>query len=404
MVATQSVAQATMEEWGAFFTLLRIYLLFGIPSLGLQTVFAQQTAAAVTMDQRAILAATARAMWRGVLMFWLGLAAVALVGQRYWLELLGINNPAALWATLALGLASLWAPVFKGIVQGQQRFPALGWSLILDGCGRFVSVTLIVGWLGGQAAGAMTGALFGQVMALAVVWWAARDVWRMAGSGFAWGPWVRRVAPLAVGTGVIGFISTIDVVYVRVLLPSEQSDVYNRGAMIGLALMTVAMPLVQVMFPKVARSAALTRPSQAMSLALAATAGVGVLAAFACTLFPELPLRIVFIGNPEAWKAAPLVPWFAWVLLPLILAMVLINNLLAQERFRIVPWMLVVTVGYLGALAWWKPRLAGMEMFEAFRTVLSTLGVCNAALLTLAVVFTFREHVPVPAAAEAPSV
>ena len=399
MLATQMVAQRAMDEWGTFFTLLRVYLLFGIPSMGLQSIFARQAAAAVTAAQQAQLVATARAVLRVTFVFWAVLLAVALVGQPYWLRLLDIRNPAALWITLVLGLAALWVPIFKGVVQGQQHFPGLGWSLILDGFGRFVAVTAIVVWWGGQAAGGMTGALLGQVLSLAVVVWVARDLFRKPGTALVWGPWLRRAAPLAVGAGLIGLMSTVDVVYVRAIFPRAASDLYNRGAMIGLALMTVAMPLVQVMFPKVARSAALTRPSQAMYLALAATGAVGASAALLCTWLPELPLRLIFIGNPAAWEAAPLVPWFAWVLLPLMLAMVLINNLLAQERFRIVPWMLAVTAVYLGALAFWRTRLPGWETFDAFRALLLTLGICNLALLFLAVRFTARERVAVGAAA-----
>jgi O-antigen/teichoic acid export membrane protein len=190
-------------------------------------------------------------------------------------------------------------------------------------------------------------------------------------------------------------MSTVDVVYVRAVFGPEQSEAYNRGAMVGLALMTVAIPLVQVMFPKVARSAALTRPSRAMTLALVSTAGVGSVAAVICTLFPELPLRVIFIGNPSAWEAAPLVPWFAWALLPLILAMVLINNLLARGRFGVVAWMGLVMVLYLGWLALWRTQLSALEGFTGLYRVLGTLGVCNLALLILAIGFTVRERVPV---------
>ncbi len=44
MLATQMVAQRAMDEWewGTFFTLLRVYLLLGIPSMGLQSIFARQ--------------------------------------------------------------------------------------------------------------------------------------------------------------------------------------------------------------------------------------------------------------------------------------------------------------------------------------------------------------------------
>jgi len=395
MLATQMVAQRAMDEWGAFFALLRVYLLLGVPSLGLQTLFARQAAAAVTASQQAELVAVVRAVLRVTFCFWVGVVAVGLVGQDYWLQLLGIRNPAALWVTLVLGLAALWLPIFKGVVQGQQHFPGLGWSLILDGFGRFMAVTVIVVWWGGQAAGGMTGALVGQVSSLAVVLWVLRSLFRRPSAKFAWRPWLRGAAPLALGSGLIGLLSTVDVVYVRAIFPEAVSNLYNRGAMIGLALMTVSLPLVQVMFPKVARSTALTRPSQAMYLALAATAGVGALAALLCTAFPALPLRLIFIGTPAALEAAPLVPWFAWVLLPLMLAMVLINNLLAQERFQIVPWMLGVIALYFGALAFWKTRLPYWETFAAFRALLSTLGLANLALLLLAVRFTARERVAV---------
>ncbi|MFN2164680.1 MAG: hypothetical protein ACK2U9_00285 [Anaerolineae bacterium] len=55
MTATQIVASRWMEpaEYGLWFALLRIYLLMSIPSAGLQIIFAQQTAAAVTPQQLA---------------------------------------------------------------------------------------------------------------------------------------------------------------------------------------------------------------------------------------------------------------------------------------------------------------------------------------------------------------
>src|SRR5262249_48649714 len=68
--------------------------------------------------------------------------------------------------------------------------------------------------------------------------------------------------------------------------------------------------------------------------------------ALACTLFPQLPVRIIYVRNPDYWRSAPLVPWIAWAVLPLILANVLLNNLLARGRFRVVPWSLGVAVGY----------------------------------------------------------
>ena len=41
-----------------------------------------------------------------------------------------------------------------------------------------------------------------------------------------------------------------------------------------------------------------------------------------------------------------MVPWFAWCLVPLSLANVLINNVLARERYAAVPWLVAVAIGY----------------------------------------------------------
>lgn len=392
MTATQVVAARWMEpgEYALWFALLRVYLLLGIPSIGLQTVFAHQAAAALNPTQQEVLRATVRAVAQATFLLWLSVAALSLIGEGWLLRTLKIANPLALWITLAIGLFSLWTPVLRGLAQGHQRFAALGWSLILDGLGRFAAVLCIV-LAGGQAAGGMAGALVGQLLALALCLWVVWNDLSRRGSGFVWGPWLRRVGPITAGTGTVLFLSTADVVYVQSLFPLAESQRYVPAAMIGLALMTFGAPIAAVMFPKVARSAAQMRHSLAMPLALGATLAGGAVGALACTAFPELPLRIIFFSKPLFWAAAPLVPWFAWVLLPLIVANVLINNLLAAGKFRVVPWVLAVGVLYLTLLIAGRRWLPSLEPFTAFRTLLGTLGVCNLLLLACALVFTLRE-------------
>jgi O-antigen/teichoic acid export membrane protein len=392
MTATQMVAARWMEpgEYAVWFALLRVYLLLGIPSIGLQTVFAHQAAASLDPASQERLHATVRAVLRVTFLLWLAVAVATFLAHGWLLRTLKIANPAALWITLAIGLVSLWAPVIRGLVQGHQRFAVLGWALILDGVGRFTAVLLIV-LAGGQAAGGMAGALLGQVLAVVLC---LRVVWSDLsgpGAGFDWGPWLRQVGPITAATGTVLFLSTADVVYVQSLFPLEQSQRYVPAAMIGLALTTFGVPIAAVMFPKVARSTALARGSKAMPLALAATLGGGALAALACTAFPEVPLRLIFFGKPLYWQAAPLVPWFAWVLLPLIVANVLINNLLAAGRFRVVPWVLAAGLLYLGLLFGGRHWLPTLEPFTAFRVLLGTLGACNLLLLTFATIFTLRE-------------
>jgi hypothetical protein len=122
-------------------------------------------------------------------------------------------------------------------------------------------------------------------------------------------------------------------------------------------MITFTTPLAAVMFPKVVQSAARTAGTDAVRHALIATALLGGAAAVACTLFPALPVRIIYFRNPLYWRSAELIPWFAWCLLPLILANVLISNLLARRKFRVVPWLVVVAAGYGLALSQLQDRL-----------------------------------------------
>lgn len=344
------------SEYAVFFTLLRVFLLMSIPAAGLQVVFAEQSAAASSPTEEQKLSATIRAVLRATFYLWLIMATIVFLCRRDILATLKISNPAALWATLLLGLVSLWAPVVKGILQGRQNFAGLGWVMILDGLGRFSAIVLIVHW-GGQAAGGMTGALIGQMISLALGVWLVWSLLTGPGAGFDWRPWLTKVAPLSLGVGVILFMYSSDVVYVQTMFSKDESPFYTPAAMIGLALVTFTTPLAAVMFPKVVQSAARSEKSDALRHALTATALLGVIAAVACTLLPELPLRIIYFRNAIYWKSAPLVPWIAWALLPLIVANVLINNLLARARFRIVPWILFVAAIYGGALFTLKDRL-----------------------------------------------
>lgn len=393
MTATQVIANRWMsrEEYSIWFALLRIFLLMSIPSAGLQIVFAQQTAAAVSDEQHRLLARTIRATLRATFFIWLGMAALAAAGWNHWIALLKIQNPAALGVTVAIGLASLWSPILKGVLQGLQNFLGLGWVLILDGAGRFGAIAVIL-WMGGQAAGGMSGALVGQGVSVLLGAWLLRRVLWAPGEPMEWRPWLRRVVPLTLGIGVVQFMSNADVVFVQGVFATDRASLYMPAAMIGLALVTFTGPLTAVMFPKVVRSVALTQDTRALRQALGATALLGAAAALACTVAPILPLRIIYFSKPEYWQAAPLVPWFAWCLLPLILANVLISNLLARERFAIVPWLLVVAVGYGAALAAWKPHLLAAEPLAALRTVIQTLGTFSLGLLAAAVLFTWRDR------------
>jgi len=384
------VSKMDPAEYGVFATLLKVFLLLGVPATGLQAVFALQTATAKEPATQAVLAATIRAALRGTFGLWLVVLGAGLLLSDPICRTLQIRNPAALWATLALGLTSLWLPILRGVLQGREDFAGMGWTLIVDGIGRFSAILVLVILLHGQAASAMAASCFSQAVAVGLAWHATRAVRAVGGGQFAWRPWLARVLPLTLGMGAVVFISTADAVFVQSQFPRKITALYQAGVIVGFGLSQFTLPLASVMFPKIAGGSGVG-PDAALRHTLLGTAALGGAVAAVCSLVPTLPLRIVYFRNPDYFlQAAPLVPWFAWSILFLVMANVLVQNLLARERFAIVPWLVLIAAGFAGGLWWVQPKLGGMEPMAAFRLVVQVLGTACVALLGTAVWFTFR--------------
>jgi O-antigen/teichoic acid export membrane protein len=377
------------DEYGVFTTLLQVLNQMAIPAVGLQTVFVQQAALTETEQHRCELAGAVRSVLKGAFLVWLGAALVVWLFQSDLLANYKIRNPAALWYLVGLGLISLWLPVMAGILQGRQNFLWLGLVPIISAGTRLVLVAVIVWAFGGQAAGAMAGVLLSMTLALSVGMWQTWPLWRGKPARFYWEPWLRRVIPLTLGMGTGTFMFTVDMLAVQRFLP--ESGLYAAAAMIGRALVFLVAPLTWVMFPKIVRAAARSERTDVLAQALGATALLAAAAAVGCTLFPELPLRIV--QGPRYLAAAPLVRWFAWCIIPLMISTVLLNNLMARERYAAVPWLVGVSVLYVWAL--WQPW-----GHASHYRVIQTLGVF--ALLYLGVCLYFSLVKKKPAAEPAP--
>lgn len=378
-------------EYGVFQTLLQVFNQMQIPALGLQTIFAQQAVATATEPERRQLTAAVRAVALGTFALWLVMAAGAAWLRDDLIRLWKISNPASVWVTVLLALGSMWLPIMMGVLQGRQNFLWLGWVAILNGVGRFVAVAIIVLLLGGFAAGAITGALLGVVVAMFFAVWHTRDVWFGQAAAFEWRAWLARVVPLTLGLGASQFMVSADMIVVQSIFDKDTTGFYGAAGMIGRALVVFTAPMMSVMFPKVAASAASGEKSSVLAQALGATALLGGCAALGCTLLPELPLQL--IAPKRFLVIAPLVPWFAWCMLPLTLANVLISGLLARRRYEAVPWLVLVAAGYGLTLLLLSPhfvatsRAAGNT--QAFQLVVQTLGAFGLLLLAVAAWFTW---------------
>lgn len=375
-------------QYGVFVAMLTALSQLAIPALGLQSVFAQQAVAGHDARKRAELIGTVRGVLKVLIGFWLVVVVLAVIFKSQLLAAYKIPNAVTLWLTLAVALTSIVLPVFGGLVQGRQDFLWFGWGTIMNGVGRFAAVALLVWLLHMQAAGALAGVLIGAMVATFILAAKSRELWVGESAPFAWKSWLRRVVPLTLGLGAFTYIFTQDMLTVQQYFDTKTQE-YGAGRLVGQALVFLTAPLAQVLFPKVARSHALSEKSNVLLQAVGATGLIGGLAALGCTIFPKLPL--IVLRSPFL-QSAPLVPWFTWCMVPLAISNVLINNLLARERFSVVPWLVAVAIGYGVALRYYH---------SSFVNVIQLLGLFSTLLVVVCVTFTLVG--PRPTAVARPS-
>ena len=75
-----------------------------------------------------------------------------------------------------------------------------------------------------------------------------------------------------------------------------------------------------------------------------------------------------------------MLPWYAGAMVPLALANVLVNDLLARSRFQIVPFLVLLAMFY---------GLALTQYHDSFVTVLKTLGIFNSLFFAICVWFAW---------------
>lgn len=368
-------------EYSAMGTLFQLLNWMAIPALGLQMVFAQQTSAAVTDIERRQLVATIKAVMRWTFYIWLAMVIIATVGEKTFVAELKLSNPAALWLTVMVSLTMLWLPIFQGLLQGRQNFLWLGWVAIFNGVGRIFIVGLIVILLNGWTAGVMTGVLIGLLTALGFAAWQNRDLFSEPGAPFDSRGWLWRVVPLALGFGAGQFIFSADAIVVQNYLGGEGAAApYMFGGTLARAIVLFTGPLAAVMFPKLVHSVARAEKNELnlMGLTLLGTAVLSCLAAIGLTV--TAPLIIKFASKPEYVSIVPLIPLFAWSMVPLALGIVLLNNLMAHSRFKVVPAAVLVAIGYWVALQYFH---------DSFKTVIETFGVFSLLFLAVCALFTW---------------
>ncbi len=368
-------------EYTAFGVLLTVVSC--LPTTPLQMVFAQQSALALATGRERQLGSMIRRAWLGTFIVWLLLAATIFIFQGVIVKRWQLPGAGGLLVTLPLMLFSLWVPMFTGVLQGRQDFFWMGWSTIFSSAGRLAFAVLLVLVFALGAMGMMGGALIGIGFGAAVAIWRTRDLWSLPAEKFdSKGLW-QQILPLIFGFGACQFMFTSDTMFAKAYFSPDAMKPYVVAGTLSRALLWLVMPMASVMFPKLIQSRLKSEKNNLFGVVVLGTAILSVCATLGLWITGPLVIRIVAHSSDVAGTMA-LIPWYACAMVPLAMANVLVNDLLARGRFVVVPFMVLLAIAYGVTLPLMLNHFPGR-----IEIILQTLGVFNFLLFVVCACFAW---------------
>lgn len=266
---------------------------------------------------------------------------------------------------------SFYMPVFIGGLQGIQAFGWMAcaqhsWSVV-----RLAAGGALVWTVAPLAQWGLAGHLAGVLSSIAWGWAGMRVLPRRApgGTGTAPGGMVRYFGYSLLILGGFAVLMNADIIMVKRLFSPLEAGLFARAATIGRSVVFVSVPIAMAMFPKVTSAGEVAAGTRGTLVRAFVFAGLIVLAAVgAVTLWPALPLRVLFrVAEPDAAMTA-LVRSVTWAMAPLGLVYLAVHFELAQHRFRPVAATLACAAAYVLAVAF---------RHETVQQVVQALAVCS---------------------------
>ncbi|HEU6447553.1 MAG TPA: hypothetical protein VFV23_03855 [Verrucomicrobiae bacterium] len=390
-----SKSKAVSEAQYAAFGTLLMFVTTCLPTIPLQMIFAQQTAMALTNNRERQLSSMIRLAWFCTFLVWLVGAATVFIYQKQIVAGWHLPGVSMLWATLFLLLFSLWMPMFSGVMQGRQDFFWYGWAMIFGCAGRFFGAAILVLAIGLGAMGMLTGAAIGIGATVVIAIWRTRDLWSAPSERFAVKEFSKQILPLVFGFGACQFLFTADTLFAKAYFNDDQMAQYVAAGTLSRALLWLVMPLAAVMFPKLIQSHAKSEKNNLFGIVVLGTAALTIVGGLGLWLVGPLAIKIVF--KSSYLGAAALIPWYAGAMVPLAMANVLVNDLIARSKVAVVPFMVLVAIGYGFAMPYMLSHFPGR-----LDVPLQTLGVFNLLLFAVCAIFSrdkfLRKGSAIPAA------
>lgn len=353
------------EGYGAFAALLSAQLLVAVPSLALQAVVAREHVRGAPHE-------ALRSLGARVALLVALIAALAVVPVSLLLDTPVLATAAALSPGPVLCLLA----TEQGLLQGAERFRALGMVLAMAGAGKVVPAVAVLAAGGGVGTALAAGAV-GVAAAWVVAAWVCRATTTRRSRPPAGGitlasPGVAAVLAAGQVQLVMMALTSVDLLLARALLSPEDAGRYALGAVAAKAAFWLPQAVGTVLYPRMADPAG---HRGAVRSAVGVLLGIGSVVVLAAAL--AAPLVPAVVG--EAYRPVTGVLWaFAGLGVTLSVLQAFLLATIAANR--------TVEAG----IAWCGLALTAAAVWAAPRDLGSVLGATLVVVVLTTVVAGWR--------------
>lgn len=325
-----------VEGFATLSSLVSFLMILSIPTAVLSLIVVKYTAVyhAANDGQRVRRLSQALFRWTGV-----GAGVLFAVGallRGYIANFLHISDDAAILLCLGIISVGVMTPSVRSVLQGEQDFFRFSTSTLLEALLKLIFAVALV-YAGFGVAGAMLGWIVGTACALIYTVWA---VFRKHGTavkepvrlGLDLRRLVQTTAGVALATGILTFISFMDVLLVKHYFDAHQAGLYAAVNLTGKVVLFLVAFVPAVVLPKaVAKTAGGQNPTPLLRQAGAITLLMSGAALAAFGLFPSEIVRV--LAGRDFLNAAPYVLQYDAAMCLLAFVTLLVNYGIGIHRF-----------------------------------------------------------------------
>jgi len=355
MLAGRRMAGADYAEFVAMVGLLNV---LSVPAGVMQLTMARYIAERDPLEADETWLLLVRRGLRGVTLW--GLAALSLwclisPALRMGLHASTVSNVVMVGV---IAFVFLYTPILGGALQGSHRFGWFASSGLGVGASRLL-LLLPVLWLGGSVAAVLGVVAVSFAVGLLISYWPIRRMKPTASPSALPNSreMVRYFFGVLIGQVALYALIQADLIVSTRLFSGDVLAAYGKAATLSRIVFFLPLPIIIAMFPR----AVISKNPKILLFPLGATLGLTVAAATFFTLFPALPMKIMYgVSDPIHLG---LVRRYVWAAIPMAMISILSPYVWARRAVRSSLWLVPVTGVYL--LVLWRGQLTPEQLIRS---------------------------------------